>query len=169
LSYKDSDEGAEMNAIMQAIEEDIRKRVEQEAQEKGVSVEEIEQRDRARAEEANRLTQIRIQQEAAEKEARFQAALDSPDETIPATKAALSRVLKWTSSRYNPDNKQHTIARILDAVRSGEATRLGFECGTYTLSSWGAGYDYTLVIDHRGATLVANFGYPFQRVYRMAS
>jgi hypothetical protein len=50
---------------------------------------------------------------------------------IPLTMSALNRIIKWTTSRYNPDTKDFVLRKAYKILYSGQGSQI-FRSGTYT-------------------------------------
>lgn len=156
----------------------IKRALAEEAERTGLSVEEIRRQGQKAAENAAEETRQKRKAEAVERERRLLQATGCPDGAVPATKTALNRVIRWTSSRYNPLRKGEVVARLQEAIDSADAPgdlpgascvrSATYSCGSFTPSSaMNAGSTYELRVTGKGAFLIADFGGPGQRVYEI--
>lgn len=75
------------------------------------------------------------------------------------TKSALSKLIQWSTSRYNAQKKGYVIADIIFRVEKGEDCKVEYRSGCYSerAHQWGnvlwTGGEYTLEIKEGVATL----------------
>lgn len=140
-----------------------------------MSVEEARRR-RADADKAAEEARRRRGAEAAEREERLLEALGRPDGTVARTRNGLGRLIRWTSSRYNPLRKDEVLDRVLAATAEVSGNLAGascvrsatFTCGAFTpASAMNAGATYELRVTGEGAFLVVDFDAPGRGVYEI--
>ncbi|MCR8994627.1 hypothetical protein [Brevibacillus laterosporus] len=72
---------------------------------------------------------------------------------IKATKANLSKLINWSSSRYNEKKKSDVLNEILFAIEVGEDVELTYGTGSYSERGHLGGWNYILKIDNEAITL----------------
>lgn len=67
-------------------------------------------------------------------------------DAVALNKTNLNKIIKWTSSCFNPVKKHVVIADILKMIQQGTDGVWEYGCGVYSEKSDGSGRDYRLVI-----------------------
>lgn len=94
----------------------------------------------------------------------------APEDTeslLSPTKASLSRIMRWSSSRYNEYRKYEVVQFFLNHLKANDPGVWTFTSGSYAPGGHLGGWCWSLHISEGGRFLVLNEDGPDQRVWRI--